>query len=123
MILAGTGKTFTLNAIAAAVRLHQFRDSMSVVLTVASTGLTAILLHHGRTFHSRFNAPLNITQGQVFDIKKQSALATLMRIAKLIIWDEAGMSCRYYLEALDSTLRDICNSHEPFAKKSRFISC
>ena len=84
---------------------------------VASTGLAAILLELGRTFHSRFNAPLDAGCGTVFDIKKQSVLADMLRETELIIWDEAGMHSRYYLEALDLTLRDLCTSEKPFAGK------
>ena len=51
----GTGKTYVLNAILAAVRLM---EGGSVALAVGSTGIAANLLHLGRTFHSRLRSLL-----------------------------------------------------------------
>ena len=47
----GTGKTFVLNAVLAAVRSI---DGGSVALAVGATGIAANLLMFGRTLHSRF---------------------------------------------------------------------
>lgn len=51
----GTGKSYLLNAILAAIRLL---DEESIAVAVASSGIAAKLLLKGRTFHSRFKAPL-----------------------------------------------------------------
>ena len=61
----GTGKTYVLNAILAAVRIM---SGGSVALAVGSTGIAAILLHLGRTFHSRFKEPLIINCDSVCNI-------------------------------------------------------
>ena len=100
----GTGKTFVLNAILAAVRIL---EEGSIALAVGATGIAANLLHLGRTFHSRFKAPLLIHAESVCCIDAQSTLARLIRMSKLIVWDEAPMSHKHQLEALDRTLRDI----------------
>ena len=55
----GTGKTFVLNAILAAVRCLEPNQGGSVALATGTTGKAATLLPLGRTFHSRFKAPLN----------------------------------------------------------------
>ena len=55
----GTGKTFVLNAILAAVRCLKPEVGGCVALATATTGIAANLLHLGRTFHSRFNADLS----------------------------------------------------------------
>ena len=100
----GTGKTFVLNGLLAAVRMM---DGGSVALAVGSTGIAANLLQLGRTFHSRFKVPLNMTCDSVCNIDAQSTLAKLVCMAKMIVWDEAPMNHRHQLEALDRTLKDL----------------
>jgi hypothetical protein len=88
-----------------------------IAIQVASSGVSALLLDLGRTFHSRFKASISIGKGDVFNIPKQSGLANLLRDTKLIIWDEALMMSRYLLEGLNLTLQDLCDSELPFAGK------
>ena len=94
----GTGKTYVLNAILTAVRIM---EGGSIALAVGSTGIAANLLQLGRTFHSRFKVPLNITSESICNIDAQSTLAKMICMAKVIVWDEAPMNHRYQLEALD----------------------
>ena len=108
----GTGKTFTFNAILGAVRLLN-----EIALAVASSGIAAILLDFGRTFHARFKASREPAEGQMLGISGQSALAELLRRAKLIIWDEAAMGNKFSLEALDASLKDFMQNDEPFGGK------
>ena len=115
----GTGKTYVLNTILAAVRLI---DDGSVALAVGTTGIAANLLQLGRTLHSRFKLPLNITHESVCSINSQSVLADLIRMAKIIVWDEAPMSHKHQLEALDRTLRDITGCDMPFGGKVTVLS-
>ena len=115
----GTGKTYVLNALLAAVRII---DGGSVGLAVGATGIAANLLQLGRTFHSRFKVPLNITSESVCSINAQSTLADLIRMAKIIVWDEAPMSHKYQMEALDRSLRDITGSDLPFGGKVTVLS-
>ncbi|PWZ34044.1 UDP-arabinopyranose mutase 3 [Zea mays] len=61
----------------------------------------------GRTAHSRFKIPLTIDDGAVCSFTKQSGIAELLRKASLIIWDEASMTKRQAVEALDNSMRDI----------------
>ena len=70
------------------------------MLAVASSGIAAILLALGRTFHSRFKASLKPVEGAGLNVSAQTALAELIRRAELIVWDEAPMMHRYQLEAL-----------------------
>ncbi|KAJ1689867.1 hypothetical protein LUZ63_014022 [Rhynchospora breviuscula] len=98
----GTGKTFVWQAITA-VLISQGR----VVLTVASSGLSSLLLQGGVTAYSRFKIPLKLREGSTCDIKKNTNLAELLRETSLIIWDEAPMSNRICFEALDRSMRDI----------------
>ena len=110
----GTGKSYVLNSILAAVRLL---TPDSIAIAVAASGIAATLLLQGRTFHSRFKAPLDVTETSTLGISEQSNLAELIRRAKLIVWDEAPMNNRFHLEALDRCLRMICQSNLVFGGK------
>ncbi|XP_028752703.1 uncharacterized protein LOC114712351 [Neltuma alba] len=108
----GTGKTFLWNAL-----ITTLRAKGEIVLPVASSGIAATLLPYGRTAHSRFAIPIQITESSVCGIKQNSALANLIKSTKLIIWDEAPMVQRYCIEAFDRTLKDIMHSNAPFGGK------
>lgn len=83
----GTGKTFLYRALLAAVRSKGF-----VALATATSGVAASILPGGRTAHSRFKFPIEIHEQFSCNISKQSSLATLIRDAKLIVWDEVTMA-------------------------------
>lgn len=108
----GTGKTFTFNAILGAVRAQG-----KIALAVASSGIAAILLEKGRTFHARFSANLSPAEDQMLKIQAQSTQAQLLRRASVILWDEAAMGNKHHLDALDRTLRDFMHVDEPFGGK------
>ncbi|GBG72718.1 hypothetical protein CBR_g12286 [Chara braunii] len=104
--------TFCIETILAGIRSRS-----AIALTIASNGIATTLLTAGRTFHSRFRAPLKLDNTRLFLILKQSDIAELIRRADLIVWDEAPMSNKFHLEALDITLRDLCDNDEPFDGK------
>ncbi|XP_028782636.1 uncharacterized protein LOC114738734 [Neltuma alba] len=108
----GTGKTFLWNALTSSLR-----SAGKIVLTVASSGIAATLLPSGRTAHSRFAIPIQITEYSLCSIKHNSALAKLIQCTKLIIWDEAPMVQRHCIEAFDRTLKDIMHCSHPFGGK------
>lgn len=97
-----TGKTFLWKEITT-----KLRSEGRIVLAVASCGIAALLLQGGRTAHSRFHIPLNITDETTCEIKQGSHLAELLKKTSLILWDEAPMAHRHCFEALDKSLRDI----------------
>ena len=115
----GTGKSYVLNSILAAVRLL---TPDSIAIAVAASGIAATLLLQGRTFHSRFKAPLDVTETSTLGISEQSNLAELIRRAKLIVWDEAPMNNRFHLEALDRCLQMICRSTLVFGGKPMLLA-
>jgi RecG-like helicase len=59
----GTGKTFIWRALSAALRSRG-----EIVLTVASSGIAALLIPGGRTAHSRFGIPINIDEYSTCEI-------------------------------------------------------
>ena len=107
-----TGKTFLYNTL-----LAQVRSLGEIALVVASSGIAALLLQGGRTVHSRLKITFNTNELSVCDISKQSALARLLKRAKLLVWDEACMSSIYVIECVDRSLRDICSCDLPFGGK------
>ncbi|RYQ89552.1 hypothetical protein Ahy_B09g096127 [Arachis hypogaea] len=80
----GTEKIFLWN-----LMFTEIRSRGDIVLNVASCGIASLLLSNGRTAHSRFKIPLNITEYSICNIKPGSPPAILLLKAKLIIWDEA----------------------------------
>ncbi|KAL7091157.1 hypothetical protein ACP275_12G088400 [Erythranthe tilingii] len=83
------------------------RSRGEIVLTVASSGIAALLIPGGRTTHSRFVIPINVHEESTCNIAFGTPLAELIIKAKLIIWDEAPMTHKHCFEAVDRTLRDI----------------
>ncbi|XP_075074829.1 uncharacterized protein LOC142162380 [Nicotiana tabacum] len=92
----GTGKTFLYRVLLAVVRSKGF-----VALATTSSGVAASILPGGRTAHSRFKFPIDIDEQYSCNISKQSALAALIRDAKLIVWDEVSMGKKKVIETFD----------------------
>jgi ATP-dependent DNA helicase PIF1 len=109
---AGTGKTFLYKTL-----LAKFRMEGKIALATASSGIAAILLPGGRTAHSRFKYPQKILPNSTCNIGYRTHLAELLRAAALIVYDEAPMHHRYFIEALDRTLRDLMKVDKPFGGK------
>ncbi|XP_035837083.1 uncharacterized protein LOC110892468 [Helianthus annuus] len=111
----GTGKTFLWKTLSAAIRSRG-----QIVLNVASSGIASLLLDGGRTAHSRFSIPLNLTEDSVCNIKPESDLSKLLHETKLIIWDEAPMVHKHAFEALDRTMNDVFNIDTSLNSEIRF---
>lgn len=98
----GSGKTYLYKTLC-----HYYRGQGKIVLCVASTGIAALLLPGGKTSHSQFKIPLDLTSDSMCGIKKQSKLAALLRRVGLIIWDEVPMQNKLCFEAVHKTYCDI----------------
>ncbi|XP_073156638.1 uncharacterized protein [Henckelia pumila] len=112
----GTGKTFLYKALLATIR-----SAGHIALATATSGVAASLLPGGRTLHSRFKIPLDENDSKPCSISKQSTIAHLIRLAQLIIWDEATMAKRSIIEKFDEMLRDIMNSSTVLVVKLLFL--
>jgi len=88
---------------------------------VASSGIVSLLLVRGRTAHLIFFIPLNVLENLNCGLSKQSLQAELFRETKLIIWDEVPMQHKHCVEAVDRTLRDICDSEKLFGVLLLFL--
>ena len=105
----GGGKTYVCNTIAAAVRAINHP-----ALCVASSGIAALLLDGGHTAHSCFKIPIPIFDTSFCNIGQNPQLKELIKLTKVIIWDEALMQHHHAIEALDQTLQDILDQELPF---------
>nr|GEY25326.1 DNA helicase [Tanacetum cinerariifolium] len=65
-----------------------------IVLAVASSGFTSLLLRAGRTTYSRFRLPLDLTDDTVCHAIKHNKLANLLIETDLIIWKNNGVGRR-----------------------------
>jgi ATP-dependent DNA helicase PIF1 len=110
----GTGKAYLYKALLAALSSQD-----KIAVATATSGVAASILPRGRTAHSRFKILLTIDDGVVCSFTKQSGTAKLLQKASLIIWDEASMTKRQAIEALDNSMRDIMGqSGLPFGGKT-----
>jgi len=108
----GTGKTFLYEKL-----LAYLRAGGHLMVPVASSGIAALLLKGGRTVHNRFKVPLELNDESCCNITRNSHLGEFLSQVSVVLWDEAPMSHRWVLEAVDRTLRDLTNSNHPFGNK------
>ncbi|XP_076923355.1 uncharacterized protein LOC143585454 [Bidens hawaiensis] len=100
----GTGKTYLWKTLSASIR-----SNGEIVLNVASSVIAYLLLEGGRTAHSRFLIPINLTEDSQCQVKGNTDVSELLKKTSLIIWDEAPMIHKHAFEALDRTLKDVMN--------------
>ena len=105
----GTGKTFVLNSL-----LSKVRSRGDIALASAYSGVASLLLKGGCTVHKRFNVKPSMPKRQMFTIKRGTALCKLMKMAKVIVIDEAPMMDKHILEKIDSSLREIMDNNQLF---------
>jgi ATP-dependent DNA helicase PIF1 len=98
----GTGKTFLWRSTLSAA----LRAQGKIVLNVASSGITSLLLPNRKTTHSTFCIPLEINEKSSCNISQVCMRADLLRATSLIIWDEAPMMNIYCFEAFDRIFDD-----------------
>ncbi|XP_024965800.1 uncharacterized protein LOC112506002 [Cynara cardunculus var. scolymus] len=111
----GIEKTFLWNTIIA-----KFRSEVEIVLPVATSRIATLLLPNGRTTHSRFHIPINVTTESTCEIRHGTTLVELLMRTSLIIWDEAPMAHKFCFEALDKHLRDIFTTRFPNSNEKPF---
>ncbi|CAG9825819.1 unnamed protein product [Phaedon cochleariae] len=102
----GTGRTFLYNCIIGKIR----RDFGKPIIAVAWTGIAATLLSKGTTVHSAFKLPLKLNEDSIPAWPVESDKARIIREAPVILWDEAPMTPRLAVEAVDRYLQDLMNA-------------
>ena len=74
---------------------------------MAASGIAALLMEGGATFHSRCKPPRDMTTRQPCDITPNNDRGCIFLATRLILIDEISMLHRGNLEALDQALRDL----------------
>ncbi|CAN0903848.1 hypothetical protein LINGRAHAP2_LOCUS22760 [Linum grandiflorum] len=104
--------------------ISRVRSLGQIAIVVASSGIAATLLPGGITAHSQLKIPIEVDHASTSAIKKGTTLARLLKLATLIVWDEAPMVHKYSFEAVDRTLCNIMNrpiegpDYKPFGGKT-----
>jgi hypothetical protein len=98
----GSGKTFLANVILAYVR----KDS-KIALATAMSGIAAILLKLGTTFHRRFGVPVPCMSDSSSQIKLNSKEALLIKQSVVLMIDEVSMMNYRLLDLLDRFLKEL----------------
>jgi hypothetical protein len=98
--LGGAGKTFLYGCL-----LNKVRSIGDITLSMASSGIAALLLEGGYTAHSRFKIPVaSLYDSSACYVPLNNPQATLIRASRLIVWDEAPLAHKHVFEALNRTL-------------------
>jgi ATP-dependent DNA helicase PIF1 len=85
-------------------------------LTVAISGITSLLLPRDQTIHSKIKIPIPTLESSTCDIDKGSDHTELLKLTKLIVWDEAPMAHKFCFETWDRTLKDIMTGSKSSSK-------
>jgi predicted ATPase len=114
---AGTGKTFLMNIILAYVRMNN-----GIAIATASSGIAGTLLNMGTTVHNRFKLPIPVYEESIYRIPLNSANATIIQNASVIVLDEGSMLHYHNLDAIDKFLKQLMETDKIFGGKM-FIIC
>ena len=99
----GTGKTFLINLLLKKNEVYR-KNCISC----------RVIRYCTHFVHSTFKIPLKIAtddNNSVCSVSKQSSTGKLLCDCSLIVWDEATMSNKTSVEALDRTMRDLRNKN------------
>ncbi|CEP09853.1 hypothetical protein, partial, partial [Parasitella parasitica] len=105
----GTGKTFVFNALLGRVSMKG-----EVAIAVTSSGTASLLLKGGRTAHYMFQIPLDFTTTTMCKMNPRSEIATFIKRAKIIVWDECSMVSKNLIETVNRSFQNILGNSAPF---------
>lgn len=112
----GTGKTLLINALLSYVRSRQpGQDGKHhIAVAVAASGIASLLLRGGRTAHNRFGLGINVDENTTCHYTKSHFCprVEILRRADIIILDEATMTSKHMLHAINRCLQDIMSKPE-----------
>jgi hypothetical protein len=116
--LGGASKTFLYGCL-----LSKVRSTCDIVLSVASSGIIALLLEGGCIAHSSFKIPIaGLCGSSTCYVPLNNPQAALIRVACLIMWDEAPMAHNHLFEAVNRTLQHVMGVVNPILKDILFGS-
>lgn len=108
----GTGKTFLFTTI-----FSKWKAEGVSILSVASSGIAAILLPSGRTAHSQFAIPLLCGRDSSSKITPLSHAGRILIGTDVILWDEISMASKYMVDCVDRLLRKLTRNDSFFGGK------
>jgi hypothetical protein len=97
--------------------IHYLHASQIPVVTVASSGVAALMLVQGMTAHSCFKIPLDINKTTQCHLRPGSRVADIIQDARVIIWDKISMQSWHAVEAVDRAIQDLVQNPVPFGGK------
>ncbi len=114
--LGGASKTFLYGCL-----LSRVRYTGDIALSMASSGIAALLLEGIYTAHSRFKILVAGLCGSfACYVPLNSPQAALIRAACLIVWDEARMAHKHVFEVVNRTLQHVMGVVDPALKDMFF---
>ncbi len=114
--LGGAGKIFLYGCL-----LNRVRSTSDIVLSMASSGIAALLLEGVCTTHSRFKIPVTgLCGSSAYYVPLNSPQVALMRAAHLIVWDEAPMAHKHVFETVNRTFQHVMGVVDPTLKDMFF---
>jgi hypothetical protein len=114
--LGGAGKTFLYGCL-----LSKVRCTGDKTLSMASSGIAALLLEGGCIAHSRFKILVTGLCGSfACYVPMNSPQAALIRATRLIVWDETPMAHKHVFEAVNRTLQHVMGVVDPALKDMFF---
>jgi hypothetical protein len=113
-------KTFFIDGLGGAGKT-KVRSTCDIALSVAFSSIAALLLEGGCTAHSRFKIPIiGLCGSSTCYVPLNSPQAALIRVACLIVWDEAPMAHKHVFEAVNRTLQHVMGVVNPILKDILF---
>jgi hypothetical protein len=106
------GKSFVENTLIAWCHDKGYR-----VAATASTGIAATVLVGGRTLHSTFWIPIDVTDNTESRVKAHKEYAEPIKQVELVFIDEISMLHRDVLKYLHTMFKDVCSNDELFGDK------
>jgi hypothetical protein len=114
--LGGASKTFLYGCL-----LNRVCSTGDIALSMASSGIVALLLEGGCTVHSRFKIPIaGLCGSSTCYVPLNNPQAALIRVACLIVWDEAPMAHKHVFEAVNCTFQHVMGAVDPALKDMLF---
>ncbi len=114
--LRGASKTFLYGCL-----LSKVRSTGDIALSMASSGIAALLLEGGCTAHSRFKIPVvGLCGSSACYVPLNNPQAALIRAARLIVWDEAPMAHKHVFQTVNCTLQHVMGAVDPALKDMLF---
>ncbi len=114
--LGGAGKTFLYGCL-----LSRVRSTGDIALSMASSGIAALLLEGGCTAHLGFKILIvGFCGSSACYVPLNSPQPALIRVARFIVWDEAPMAHKHVFEAVNRMLQHVMGVVDPAVKDMLF---